>query len=400
MRLVITLQDHEKAENFSLFLKEKKILNQVEKKPTECYIWVFNEDDIQKANEAYKEFQANPNWTPSPEILQEKRFEEAALDQQAEDRAARGELSDSEVEEFEEEEKKRKAASSPPGFGKLTMTLMSFCIFVFIWGVFSAPTKIEYPGYTLDVGMALSPPYSTMTYENPLAFQYAYAFDREYQASENRAAFLKTDSAMQKFYQFQETPYWHGVYQTYMVPHKTYRALNKSFASSPTFTQIKEGEVWRLVTPSFLHANLFHILFNLIWFAFLGNQMEKRIGGWKFAFFIVIVAVISNTAQYLMSGPNFLGLSGVVMGMAGFIFIRQAKAAWEGYSIQRPTLYFLAFYVLALVALQAVSLGLELAGKQSIAPNIANTGHVVGALVGLALGSLNFFSAWNLGKIK
>ncbi len=243
-------------------------------------------------------------------------------------------------------------------------------------------------------------PYNQLTYENPLAFQYAYEFIRDYQNSEDHAAFLGTQGAFQQMYRYQTTPYWHGYYETYFVPAKAVTSLNKAFTESPTFEQIAQGDIWRLVSPAFLHANLFHILFNLIWFAFLGTQMESRIGFWKFTFFIIIVALVSNTAQYLMSGPNFLGLSGVIMGMAGFIYMRQSKAAWEGYSIQRPTLYFLAFYVIALCALQVVSFALELSGKRGIAPNIANTAHVVGALMGLGLGSLNFFSAWNLGKLK
>jgi GlpG protein len=399
MRLVISLQDHEQAERFSLFLDEKKIKNRVERKPTECLIWAFNEDDIPKAKEAFAEFQLKSDWRPSPELLQEKMFEEEQS-RIAEDSLDSPDFDESELEELERIEKEKKNQTTSQGFGRLTLSISLFCVFIFIWAVFSAPSKIEYPGYTLDVGMALAPPYSSLIYENPQAFQYAYQFDRAYQAAENRAAFLESPEALKQFYQFQEMPYWHGIYQTYMVPSQTFRSLNKSFALKPSFDQIKEGEVWRLVTPSLLHANLFHILFNLIWFVFLGNQIERRIGKWKLFLFLFLVAVLSNTAQYLMTGPNFLGLSGVIMGMAGFIYIRQSKAAWEGYSIQRPTLYFLAFYVLALVALQTVSFAMELAGKVSIAPNIANTGHVIGALVGLGLGSLNFFSAWNLGKIK
>ena len=133
---------------------------------------------------------------------------------------------------------------------------------------------------------------------------------------------------------------------------------------------------------------------------FLGKQIEQRIGFWRFSFFILFAAALSNTAQYLMSGPNFLGLSGVVMAMAGYIWMRQSIAAWEGYTIQKPTLYFLGFYVLVLVLLQIASFVLERNGFKSIAPNIANTAHIVGAIVGITLGRLNFLSAWRLGKIK
>lgn len=403
MRLVITLQDHEKADRFNLFLMEKSIKSKLEKKSSESHIWVLDEDDIPKAKEAYAEFEAHPEWTPSQEVLQEKIMEEAVQlqqeEQQQEEIAQARELNELE-EDSEEGKSSPPAQTGAPKFGKLTIGVMILCVFLFTWAVFNKPPKIEYSGQTLDVGLNFTPPYNQLTFEDPLAFQYAYEFSKDYQASEDHGAFLKTPAAFQQLYRYQTTPYWHGIYETYLVPDQTYQSLNKAFTPTPTFEQISQGEVWRLVTPAFLHANLFHILFNLIWFAFLGNQMEQRIGFWKFALFIVVVATISNIAQYLMTGPNFLGLSGVIMGMAAFIYIRQSKAAWEGYSIQRPTLYFLGFYVLALIALQLVSFGLELSGKPSIAPNIANTAHLVGALVGLALGSLNFFSAWNLGKLK
>ncbi|MCH9634785.1 MAG: Rhomboid protease GlpG [Chlamydiae bacterium] len=400
MRLVVSIENHEKAQKFHLFLLEKKIKSQVEQKSTESHIWVFNEDDIPLAQKAYKEFEDNPNWAPSQEALQEELMEKLEAQNIVDSRERQSELNEEDVPAVEEENKLNTNQAQSQGFGKLTVGVIILCIFLFTWAVFSAPKKIDYSGHTLDIGLNFTVPYNQLTYENPLAFQYAYEFIRDYQNSEDHAAFLGTQGAFQQMYRYQTTPYWHGYYETYFVPAKAVTSLNKAFTESPTFEQIAQGDIWRLVSPAFLHANLFHILFNLIWFAFLGTQMESRIGFWKFTFFIIIVALVSNTAQYLMSGPNFLGLSGVIMGMAGFIYMRQSKAAWEGYSIQRPTLYFLAFYVIALCALQVVSFALELSGKRGIAPNIANTAHVVGALMGLGLGSLNFFSAWNLGKLK
>ena len=128
--------------------------------------------------------------------------------------------------------------------------------------------------------------------------------------------------------------------------------------------------------------------------------MEKRLGFFKLLVFILITALITDVCQYLMSGPNFLGLSGVIMAQAGFIWMREKKAPWEGYTIQKATLYFLAFYVIAFVLLQIVSFFMERAGMNSIAPSIANTAHIVGALLGLLMGRMHYFSAWDLGKIK
>ena len=99
----------------------------------------------------------------------------------------------------------------------------------------------------------------------------------------------------------------------------------------------------------------------------------------------------SNVLQYFMSGPYFLGYSGIVVGMAGFIWMRQRQAPWEGYPLQRMTLMFILLFVVAMFALEFVAFLLQLAHVISFAPNIANTAHVVGGLAGALLGKLKFF---------
>src|SRR5690606_6121950 len=107
---------------------------------------------------------------------------------------------------------------------------------------------------------------------------------------------------------------------------------------------------------------------------------------------IVIIGVISNIAQYIAGGAYFLGFSGVVVGLAGFIWIRQKKAPWEGYTMPRSTAMFLLFFVLAMFALELFSFLLQLFSSIQIVPYIANTAHIVGGLTGLLLGRIKFFA--------
>ena len=137
---------------------------------------------------------------------------------------------------------------------------------------------------------------------------------------------------------------------------------------------------------------LIHILFNMLWLWMLGRQVEERIKKWQYISVSLIIAIASNTAQYLMSGPLFIGYSGVICGLAGFIWMRQRKAPWEGYPLQKGTLIFLAVFILAMMGLQVASFVLIRFNIAEFDMNIANTAHIVGALTGIVLGRISFFS--------
>jgi len=84
---------------------------------------------------------------------------------------------------------------------------------------------------------------------------------------------------------------------------------------------ISSGQVWRLITPDFLHFNLMHIVFNLLMMWVLGGQLELRKGSFGFLTFAVFVSIVSNVAQLLDGGYLFGGLSGVVYGLVGYCWL-------------------------------------------------------------------------------
>lgn len=177
-------------------------------------------------------------------------------------------------------------------------------------------------------------------------------------------------------------PYWEGIYNSF-VAHR--------FFEAPMFVQIREGEVWRLITPIFLHANFLHIAFNMLWLWSLGKPVEQRLGIVRYLILMAMVAFCSNVAQYLMSGPLFMGYSGVIAGLAGFIYIRQKEAPWEGYPIHPSTFIFLAIFIIGLAVLQGLAFIAAVLGWGTFNISVANTAHIVGALAGMALAKMRWF---------
>lgn len=187
--------------------------------------------------------------------------------------------------------------------------------------------------------------------------------------------------------QIEQFPMWSGCYHWIVSKIK-----GQENVTGPLFIKIREGEVWRFVSPAILHTNWLHILFNMLWAWILSRMVEIRIGAFKLLILSLIIACGSNLAQYLMGGPFFLGYSGVVLGLAGFIWMREKVAPWEGYPLPKSTFLFLIIYTFGMFIVQIGAFFLQIFTNIEFTPIIANTAHIAGALIGAFLGRLSFFS--------
>lgn len=151
------------------------------------------------------------------------------------------------------------------------------------------------------------------------------------------------------------------------------------FASVQYSHAIHVPHIWQYLTPVFLHFSVFHVVFNSVLLWEFGKRIELVFGAtWFFGLFLLF-ALASNGAQLSVIEPGvpFGGLSGVVYGCFGFLFVL-------GKLQKHP-----AFQLLpGIVWMMFISLFLGVFGiiDWFIAGSVANAAHVGGLVMGLLAG--------------
>jgi GlpG protein len=143
----------------------------------------------------------------------------------------------------------------------------------------------------------------------------------------------------------------------------------------PGLPEIREGEIWRLFTPMFIHIGLMHLVFNLFWLNDLGSMIERHQSLLVLGLLVLVASAASNLAQYAASGPRFGGMSGVVYCLFGYVWLRGRFDPGSGLYASQPTvIIMLAWFVLCLTGL--------------LGP-IGNASHAAGLAIGMAWGLLS-----------
>ena len=81
---------------------------------------------------------------------------------------------------------------------------------------------------------------------------------------------------------------------------------------------IREGRVWTLLTSAFLHADAWHLVFNLLGLWIFGKLVEESLRGARFVAFFLLAAVVSHVpflvAEFAThGGAQTIGASGIVL---------------------------------------------------------------------------------------
>lgn len=139
-----------------------------------------------------------------------------------------------------------------------------------------------------------------------------------------------------------------------------------------TLPEVRSGQVWRLVTPIFLHLGFVHLLFNMLWMSDLGNMMERRHGSLRLLAFVCLLAIPSNVLQFLFTGPTFGGMSGVVYGLLGYLWIRSKTDPFYEIHLRRNTITMMGIWFVLCIVMPEL--------------HVANFAHAAGVVVGMAAG--------------
>jgi rhomboid protease GluP len=139
---------------------------------------------------------------------------------------------------------------------------------------------------------------------------------------------------------------------------------------------VDQGQYWRLITATFLHANLVHIFFNGYALFALGPESERIYGTRRFLALYFLAGLGGSVASYLFSAQPAVGASGAIFGLIGGLGIF--------FYLSRETLgEFARSQVQSMVAIAMINLFIGFAS----AGVIDNWGHLGGLVAGVATGA-------------
>jgi rhomboid protease GluP len=90
---------------------------------------------------------------------------------------------------------------------------------------------------------------------------------------------------------------------------------------------IRAGELWRLITPIFLHGPIWHIGFNMYALFSLGMGLERRLGHGRFLLLYLLAGFSGNVFSFLITPGTSVGASTSIFGLiaAEGVFLYQNR---------------------------------------------------------------------------
>ena len=134
--------------------------------------------------------------------------------------------------------------------------------------------------------------------------------------------------------------------------------------------------LWALWRPTLLHFSFMHILFNSLWWFILARPIERHDGVLPLLALVLICGLAGNAVQWWYAGPSFGGVSGVTMGMLGWVGLRLRRVP---YAVPTMLLPVMVGWMVISVALDTVIPGTS---------GTAHGAHIGGLISGFLLAAL------------
>ena len=357
MRKVGSFKEEIKAVGFVQYLQQSNITALIEEDSGEYAVWVHDEGHVKIAKKMFDESKEEGFKPPKVTERPPKPPPEA-----------------------------QKKSSMPKQIAYqayVTKLLLTVCVFVFVFA-----TVQKYSDKNSQHGLSGLPPIAKdLLIDYPRGDEIVDELINKYGLEKVKKNEMPEEAAPLIFEYAQNRP-WVGIYNIILQP-KSERA---ELWSGHFLTSVRKGQVWRLFTPAILHVALLHLLFNLLWLLILGKMVEFNMGRVRFVSFILITGIFSNLCQYMMTGPYFMGVSGVLSAIIGYIWVRKRIAPWEVYLVRKETIHFFMIFIFGFLGIQVVAFLLQKFTGFVLPITIANTGHISGLLIGMLIARTHILS--------
>lgn len=316
MRQIASLSDERMAQRFAAFLATKKISAIAEQDGDEWSVWVREEDQLGEALRFYADFKADPD---AKEFKGAEQKAEQLRKQEQEKRLK----AQKNVVEMRNNWSRTVASGPTP----LTFVLIGLSVLV------ALTTQLGTRG-ALESG----PVMRALLFMDPVHLLYTTSTPVDERPDADSIALRTTD--------------------------------------------IRNGQVWRIVTPIFIHFGILHLVMNMWTMWVLGAPIERKYGTVWYGVLVIALAIPSTVsgsiAPLALGGSPFgAGMSGVLFGFFGFIWMKSIFDPGSGFYISPNMLIFITVFLV---------FGLTSLDEQFMGAKIDNWAHIVGLITGIAIG--------------
>lgn len=141
----------------------------------------------------------------------------------------------------------------------------------------------------------------------------------------------------------------------------------------------KGGQVWRFITPTFLHASFVHLTLNVLSTLVIGSGLENGMGGWKTGTLYMVSSLGGILFSCVFNPMSYsVGASTAIFGLIGY-YIAYLCVEWERLGQTNPMQRFTLAIFIVLILMFNIQIGVT-------ESNVDNLGHLGGLITGVIMG--------------